>query len=171
MNAPLAAPPTARPAFALAAAGCLAALIGLSVAWEVWLAPLRPGGSALLLKAVPLALMLPGVWRRRIYTLQWASMLILLYLAEGVVRGMTDRGLSARLGWLEGVLALGFFVAALAYVAPFKRAAKLAAAQAGTASGAPGAKPADNGGQAARRPQPSKRPPRRPSRPNSRHSR
>ncbi|KAF1049676.1 MAG: hypothetical protein GAK41_01686 [Burkholderia gladioli] len=168
MNAPRTAPATARPAVALAATGCLAALIVLSVAWEVWLAPLRPGGSALMLKAVPLALMLPGVWRRRVYTLQWASMLILLYLAEGVVRGMTDRGLAARLGWLECALALGFFVAALAYVAPFKRAAKSAAARAGAAAGATGAKPADNDGHAARRPLPSKRAPRRPSRPNSR---
>ncbi|GAB7537461.1 DUF2069 domain-containing protein [Burkholderia sp. 3C] len=163
MDTPRAAPPAGRPAFALAAAGCLAALIVLSVAWEVWLAPLRPGGSALMLKAVPLALMLPGVWRRRLYTLQWASMLILLYLAEGVVRGMTDRGLSARLGWVECVLALGFFVATIAYVAPFKRAAKLAARQIGTASGAARAEPADNEAHAARRPQSATRPPRRPS--------
>ncbi|WDD94432.1 DUF2069 domain-containing protein [Burkholderia sp. FERM BP-3421] len=121
-----AAPPpaAARPGLALAAAALLAALIALSVAWEIWLAPLRPGGSALMLKAVPLALALPGVWRRSVYTLQWASMLILVYLAEGIVRGMTDTGLSATLGWLETALALGFFAAALAYVAPFKRAAK-----------------------------------------------
>ncbi|EKS9843915.1 DUF2069 domain-containing protein, partial [Burkholderia cepacia] len=98
--------------------------IALSLAWELWLAPLRPGGSALMLKAVPLALALPGVWRRNIYTMQWASMLILVYLAEGIVRGMSDRGLSATLGWCEAALAVGFFVAALAYVAPFKRAAK-----------------------------------------------
>ncbi|KGC03140.1 DUF2069 domain-containing protein [Burkholderia multivorans] len=115
---------TAQPRYALAAAACLVALIALCVAWEVWLAPLRPGGSALMLKAVPLALALPGVWRRNIYTMQWASMLVLVYFAEGIVRGMSDRGLSATLGWCETALALGFFAAALAYVAPFKRAAK-----------------------------------------------
>ncbi|MCA8250255.1 DUF2069 domain-containing protein [Burkholderia multivorans] len=115
---------TARPRYALAAAASLVALIALCVAWEVWLAPLRPGGSALMLKAVPLALALPGVWRRNIYTMQWASMLVLVYFAEGIVRGMSDRGLSATLGWCETALALGFFAAALAYVAPFKRAAK-----------------------------------------------
>ncbi|AOJ13254.1 DUF2069 domain-containing protein [Burkholderia vietnamiensis] len=126
MSGPTPAPVAvaARPSYALAAAACLAALIVLSLAWELWLAPLRPGGSALLLKAVPLALALPGVWRRNIYTMQWASMLILVYFAEGVVRGMSDRGLSATLGWCETALAVGFFVAALAYVAPFKRAAK-----------------------------------------------
>ncbi|WP_408525494.1 DUF2069 domain-containing protein [Paraburkholderia fungorum] len=112
------------------AVAALLALIVLSVAWEWWLAPLRPGGSLLVLKAVPLLLALPGVWRRRLYTLQWASMLILLYFAEGIVRGWSDHGLSTRLGWLETALAVVFFVCALAYVAPFKRAAKHAARQA-----------------------------------------
>ncbi|MFM0555111.1 DUF2069 domain-containing protein [Paraburkholderia sediminicola] len=128
-------PPTAllvprNRAAALGATTALVALIALSVAWEWWLAPLRPGGSALVLKAVPLLLALPGVWRRRVYTLQWASMLILLYFAEGIVRGWSDRGLSAGLGWLEAVLSVVFFVCTLAYVAPFKRAAKRAAKQA-----------------------------------------
>jgi uncharacterized membrane protein len=54
-------------------------------------------------------------------------MLILLYFAEGVVRGWSDRGLSARLGWLEAALAVVFFVCTLLYVGPFKRAAKRAA--------------------------------------------
>nr|WP_240975864.1 DUF2069 domain-containing protein [Paraburkholderia aromaticivorans] len=125
------APPVPRNrAAALGATTALVALIALSVAWEWWLAPLRPGGSALVLKAVPLLLALPGVWRRRVYTLQWASMLILLYFAEGIVRGWSDRGLSAGLGWLEAALSVVFFVCTLAYVAPFKRAAKRAAKQA-----------------------------------------
>lgn len=117
-------------AAALGATTALAVLIALCVAWEWRLAPLRPGGSALVLKALPLLLALPGVWRQRLYTLQWASMLILLYFAEGVVRGWSDRGLSAGLGWLEATLSAVFFVCALAYVAPFKRAAKRAARQA-----------------------------------------
>ncbi|AJK46068.1 DUF2069 domain-containing protein [Burkholderia plantarii] len=137
MNAPAAA----RAGYARLALGCLVALIALSLAWELWLAPLRPGGSALMLKAVPLALMVPGVWRRSVYTLQWASMLILLYFAEGVVRGMTDGGLSARLGWLECLLALGFFAAALACVAPFKRAARQAKAAGRMAEAAPAPSP------------------------------
>jgi len=129
--ASLSAPPAQpRSAAAFGATATLLALIVLSVAWEWWLAPLRPGGSALVLKAVPLLLALPGVWRRRLYTLQWASMLILLYFAEGVVRGWSDRGLSARLGWLQAALTVIFFTCTLAYVAPFKRAAKRAAQQA-----------------------------------------
>jgi len=114
----------ARPGLAAGALLALIAMIVLSLAWELWLAPLRPGGSALALKAIPLLLALRGTFRRSVYTLQWASMLVLLYLAESIVRGMTDGGLSARLGWLEALLAITFFVCALSYVAPFKRAAR-----------------------------------------------
>jgi uncharacterized membrane protein len=126
MNAPLVQPEAAagRPAYAVGALASLAALVVLSLAWELWLAPLRPGGSALAIKALPLALALRGTWRRDVYTLQWTSMLVLLYLAEGVVRGMTDGGLSARLGWLEALLSIVCFACALAYVAPYKRAAR-----------------------------------------------
>ena len=117
---------TARNAYAIGAAAALVALIVLALLWERWLAPLRPGGSALVFKALPLAFALPGVLRRRLYTFQWASMLVLVYVAEGVVRGMTDAQPSARLGWLETAIAVLFFACALAYVAPFKRAAKAA---------------------------------------------
>jgi uncharacterized membrane protein len=126
MSQPAARPASARPVFATGAFASLVALIALSLAWELWLAPLRPGGSALALKALPLVFALPGTWRRDVYTLQWASMLVLLYLAEGIVRGMTDGGLSARLGWIEALLALVFFGCALGYVAPYKRAARAA---------------------------------------------
>ncbi|MDR5750324.1 MULTISPECIES: DUF2069 domain-containing protein [unclassified Caballeronia] len=126
MSQPAARPASARPVFATGAFASLVALIALSFAWELWLAPLRPGGSALALKALPLVFALPGTWRRDLYTLQWASMLVLLYLAEGTVRGMTDGGLSARLGWIEALLALVFFGCALGYVAPYKRAARAA---------------------------------------------
>jgi uncharacterized membrane protein len=111
---------------ALGAFAMLAALTLLCVAWEWRLAPLRPGGSALVLKALPLACALPGVLRRRLYTLQWASMLVLLYFAEGIVRGMTDRAPGNLLGWVEVALSTGFFACALAYVAPYKRAARRA---------------------------------------------
>jgi uncharacterized membrane protein len=120
------APVAARGRYALGATLALVALIVLAVAWEGWLAPLRPGGSAFVLKALPLACAVPGVRRRSLYTLQWASMLVLLYLAEGTVRGMTDGGMSARLGWIEAVLAIVFLACALAYVAPFKRASRAA---------------------------------------------
>lgn len=145
-GATTALPVRQKTAAALGATIALLALIVLCAAWEGWLAPLRPGGSALLLKAVPLLLALPGVWRRRLYTLQWASMLILLYFAEGVVRSWSERGLSARLGWLEAVLAVVFFVCAIAHVAPFKRAAKVAGKRAGQQAAEVGGEAGDEAG-------------------------
>jgi len=91
------------------------ALICLCLAWEMWLAPLRPGGSFLALKAAPLALPLSGILARRRYTYQWSSMLILAYLAEGVMRAWSERGASQWLAAAEIVLSLVFFASAVAY--------------------------------------------------------
>lgn len=112
------------------AAGSLALLILLCLAWELVLAPLRPGGSWLVLKVLPLLLPLRGVVKRDIYTMQWSSMLILLYFAEGIVRATSDKGLSATLGWIEVALTLVFFVCAVLYLRPYKQAAKKLAQQA-----------------------------------------
>lgn len=98
------------------AALSLAALIILCLAWELWLAPLRPGGSLLALKALPLALPLGGILKGRRYTFQWSSMLILAYLAEGITRAWAERGLSQTLAFLEIGLSLTFFAAAVSYV-------------------------------------------------------
>lgn len=94
----------------------LLALIFLCLAWELWLAPLRPGGSWLVLKALPLLLPLLGVLKRRRYTYQWSSMLILAYVAEGVVRAASDSGMAAMLALAELLLSLCFFVSAIFYV-------------------------------------------------------
>ena len=99
----------------LAASAALIALIALCLAWELWLAPLRPGGSYLALKAAPLALPLPGILRGRRYTYQWSSMFVLAYLAEGAVRAWSARGPSQTLAVLEIGLSLAFFAAAVAY--------------------------------------------------------
>src|SRR5690348_2233873 len=72
------------------AASSLIALILLSLAWESILAPLKPGGTMLMLKAVPLLLPLFGILRGKRYTYQWACMFILLYFTEGVVRAWSD---------------------------------------------------------------------------------
>lgn len=105
----------ARAAWAAACAS-LVGLIFLCVAWELFLAPLRPGGSWLVLKVVPLMAPLFGVLHGRRYTFQWTTLLIWLYFAEGVVRAWSDAGLSARLGALEVVLSLAYFVSAVAFV-------------------------------------------------------
>ncbi len=99
----------------LAASISLIALIALCIVWELWLAPLRPGGSWLVLKALPLLAPLFGILRGRRYTYQWSSMLSLAYFIEGVVRAGSDIGLSRSLALLEIVLAVAFFAAAVTY--------------------------------------------------------
>lgn len=113
----------------LLSAGSLVALIVLCAAWELWLAPVRPGGSWLAIKALLLAWPLPGVLRRNRYTMQWASMFILLFFTEGIVRATSDAGLSRSLAWGEVVLSVVFFSATILYLRPFKRAAKARAGQ------------------------------------------
>ena len=103
-----------RSARALAAV-VLVALIVLSLAWELWLAPLRPGGSLLALKALPLALPLGGVLTGRRYTYQWSSLLILAYFAEGATRAWADAGMARSLAALEMALSLVFFAAAVSF--------------------------------------------------------
>ena len=93
----------------------LIALIVLILAWEGWLAPLKPGGSAMILVSVPWLFPLFGVLHGRRYSYQWSSLMILLYFAVGVVRAWSDHGLSRWLAGAEVVLTSVFFVAAIFY--------------------------------------------------------
>lgn len=106
--------PTAR-ASNFAASASLTLLIFFCLAWELRLAPLRPGGSMLALKALPLLAALFGILRGRRYTHQWTSMLALPYAAEGVVRAMSDRGLSQQLAAVEIVLASVLFLSCVIF--------------------------------------------------------
>ena len=98
------------------AVSSLIALILLSLAWELWLAPLRPGGSFLVIKAVVLLLPLMGILKERVYTYQWSSMFILAYFGEGVMRAWSDKGLSQQLAMLEVLLTVVFFTCVVLYV-------------------------------------------------------
>lgn len=98
---------------ALAVAGTLA-LIGLCLAWELWLAP--TGRGTLAVKALPLILPLAGLIRMRLYTYRWTSLLVWLYVAEGLVRANSERGTGALLATLEVVLAVAIFAACAAHV-------------------------------------------------------
>ncbi|MCK0505583.1 DUF2069 domain-containing protein [Aromatoleum anaerobium] len=98
----------------LASSVLLVALIALCLLWEIWLAPLRPGGSWMMLKVLPLMPALFGVLKGRRYTYQWLSMLVLLYLVEGVVRA-TDPGLAGALAIAEAILAMLLFASAVLY--------------------------------------------------------
>lgn len=103
------------------ASASLIALIFLCVAWELWLAPLRPGGTWLVLKVLPLMAPLFGILRGKLYTYRWSTLLIWLYFTEGCVRAWSDRGDSATLALLEVAVSLSFFVAAAWYARIFSR--------------------------------------------------
>ncbi|WP_373379823.1 DUF2069 domain-containing protein [Cupriavidus nantongensis] len=107
--------------------GSLLALLVLCIAWEWFLAPLRPGGSWLIIKFLPLLLPLRGVLTRNRYTMQWSSMLILLFFTEGIVRATSDRAPSSTLAWIEVALTLVFFTSTILYLRPYKRRARAAA--------------------------------------------
>ncbi|MFC5547260.1 DUF2069 domain-containing protein [Massilia aerilata] len=95
------------------------------LAWEIVVAPLHPGGSLLALKALPLLLPLRGVIKRDLYTLQWSSMVILIYFIEGAVRAWSDRSEISRIMALgEVLLVVSYFVFALLYLRPYKKQAK-----------------------------------------------
>lgn len=98
----------------IGAGSSLIALIFVCLAWELWLAPLH-NGSTLALKTLPLLAPLFGILHGRRYTYQWASMFILFYFTEGVVRAMTDRGVSANLALVEVLLTTLFFGCAIFY--------------------------------------------------------
>jgi uncharacterized membrane protein len=99
------------------------ALIVLCIAWEWFLAPLRPGGSWFILKAIPLVLVLPGLYRGDNYVMQASSMLILLYMTEGLVR-ILDPWPNVVLAVIEVALSLMIFLALLAHLRPLKKIAR-----------------------------------------------
>jgi uncharacterized membrane protein len=115
---PAAAPrsePTARERRSrLVAVLATTALALLCLAWELWLAP--TGHGTLAIKALPLLLPLPGLWRYRLYTYRWLSLMVWLYVTEGLVRATSDRGLGAGLAAVEVGLGLIIFVACAAQV-------------------------------------------------------
>ena len=97
------------------------ALIGVLILWEAWLAPVRPGGSWLVLKALPLALAVPGLLKRRVYTRQALSLLLPLYAAEGIVRAWSEPGRVRLLAAAEILLALIAFGSVLAVLRSRRR--------------------------------------------------
>lgn len=105
--------------------GSALALVVLGLAWELWLAPLRAGGTVWALKVLPLAFALPGLYLRRMYTYRWTALLVWLYFTEGVVRA-TGSGIgdSLPLAGLEIVLSIVLFAACALHVRLRLRKAK-----------------------------------------------
>lgn len=102
--------------YRLLASVSLILLIFLCLAWEAWLAPLKPGGSWMTLKAVLLLFPLFGILRGQRYTYKWLSLLVQLYLLEGLSRATSDVGISRWLATGETLLALILFVATIMFV-------------------------------------------------------
>lgn len=100
----------------LVASSSLIALIFLCLAWEIWLAPLKPGGSWLALKAVFLLAPLFGILRGKRYTYRWFSLFVMLYLLEGLTRASSDHGPAQYLAMVETVLATVLFVSVVGFV-------------------------------------------------------
>lgn len=105
------------------AVGSLLGLIILGLLWELWLAPLREGGSWWALKVLPLTVPLAGLLKNRMYTYRWVSLLVWLYFAEGVVRGTSESGLSAMLAAGQVLLCVALFAACALHVRMRLRAA------------------------------------------------
>ena len=98
------------------ALGSMVGLIVLGLAWELWLAPIRPGGSLLALKVLPLCLPLAGILKNRMYTYRWMSLLVWLYFTEGATRLWSDRPPGNYLAMLEVLLCLILFAACALHV-------------------------------------------------------
>ncbi len=89
------------------------ALLLLGLAWELLLDPLRPGGSWLALKVVPLAIALPGLWRGKPYTFKWMSLMIWFYVGEALVRVAGLTPVERLLAWHYLALSLALSVAVM----------------------------------------------------------
>lgn len=107
----------------LAACALWIALVLLGLAWELRLAPLKPGGSWLVLKVLPLLVPLRGLLHGRRKAFQGATLLVWLYAAEGGLRAWSDPGPSARLAIVEAAIAVAFFAAAVLYLRATRRPA------------------------------------------------
>lgn len=103
------------PRWRRASAALLLALALLELLWELWLAPLKPGGSWLALKALPLFAFTPAVAQGRVRARQWASLLLPWYAAEGVVRAFSDSGRQALCAGAAAALALAALAAGLGW--------------------------------------------------------
>ena len=78
------------------------------------LAPL-PGARWLAVKALPLALLVPGVARGKRRSRQWLALLTPWYFAEALVRALTESGRHGAVAAMTAALAAITFVAVLAW--------------------------------------------------------
>jgi uncharacterized membrane protein len=93
------------------AVALVGALVLMEILWETVWAPVRPGGSWIALKAIPLAFVWLGMARGHARARQVASLLLPFYVGEAVVRGVTEPGRHAAVAWSAAALGMVAFVA------------------------------------------------------------
>ena len=92
----------------------LGGLIVLGLGWELWWAPTGRGTWAV--KVLPLLLCAAGLWRGKLYTYRWLSLLVWLYFCEGVVRATSEGGVSRALAVAQLLLSLALFTACVQFI-------------------------------------------------------
>ncbi len=85
---------------------------------------LRPGFVLGVVKVAVLAVVFSRVRDEHVYSMQWSSMLILLFVAEGVVRATSDAAATRGLGAVQAIAAGCAFAALLVYLRPLKKRAR-----------------------------------------------
>jgi uncharacterized membrane protein len=88
-----------------AAVASIFALALTELLWETLLAPLRPGGSWLALKALPLAMLWLALARGSHKARQAASLLLPIYFGEALVRALSEAGRHALVAATAAALA------------------------------------------------------------------
>ena len=96
--------------FSVTALVLVISMIIFGISWEIWLNPIRPGGSMLWAKVLPLMLALPGLYKARIYTFQWLSLLVWLYVCEALVRVYTTQKIEILLSVIWLLMSLSLFI-------------------------------------------------------------
>ena len=100
------------------------AFVAYAIVCELYLAPLKPGGSLLALKVLPLIFLLPGLFKGKFRSLQALCMLILIYTAEGFVRAMSDPPAVRIWGWVGALLSTAIFLGTMWIARSVKQAKK-----------------------------------------------
>ena len=93
----------------------LATLALLELLWETVLAPMPAGGAWLALKALPLAILFPGVARGERRPRQWLALLVPFYFAEALTRAWSESGRRAVAASMTALIAAATFVALLVW--------------------------------------------------------
>jgi len=95
---------------------CTLGLIVLGLGWELWWAPLKGGSGALALKVLPLTLCIAGMLKHKMRSYRAMSLLVWLYVLEGLMRVVTEQGWGQPLAMAEAILGMVLFASCSLYI-------------------------------------------------------